>query len=98
MLNALIVVWRESLEAMLVIGVLLASGIDRMIGLDWLNPPLDPAWDTSAPLDDSRGAGRLMADFLGYRARPSATLLIAYAAFWAFALWRLGRTSATAAR
>ncbi len=45
MLNALIVVWRESLEAMLVIGV-----------------------------------------------------LIAYAAFWAFALWRLRRTSTAAAR
>lgn len=83
---------------LLIAGSLLAGGIDRMIGLDWLTPLLDPVWDTSALLDDGRGPGRLMADFLGYRARPSATLLIAYAAFWAFAIWRLGRTSAAAAR
>jgi high-affinity iron transporter len=81
---------------LLIAGSLLAAGIDRMIGLDWLAPLLDPVWDTSALLDDGRGAGRLMADFLGYRARPCATLLIAYAAFWAFALWRLRRTTAAA--
>ena len=79
---------------LLIAGALLASGIDRMISLDWLPPLLDPVWDTSALLNDGRGAGRLMADFLGYRARPSATLLIAYAGFWAFVLWRLRRTSA----
>ena len=82
---------------LLIAGALLASGIDRMISLDWLPPLLDPVWDTSAVLNDGRGAGRLLADFLGYRARPSATLLIAYAAFWAFALWRLRRTSGTGA-
>ena len=65
---------------------LLAAGIDRMIGMDWLLPLLDPVWDVSALLDDRQGAGRIMADFLGYRARPSGTLLIAYAAFWALAL------------
>lgn len=64
----------------------LAAGIDRMIGLDCLPPLLDPVWDASALLDDRQGAGRLLADFLGYRARPSATLLIAYAAFWTLAL------------
>lgn len=83
---------------LLIAGSLLASGIDRMIGLDWLTPLLDPVWDTSALLDDGHGAGRLMADFLGYRARPSATLLVAYVAFWAFAFWRLRRTSPTSIR
>jgi high-affinity iron transporter len=81
---------------LLIAGALLAAGIDRMIGLDWLPPLLDPVWDTSALLDDGSGAGRLLADFVGYRARPSASLLIAYAAFWAYTLWRLGRSTAAA--
>jgi len=81
---------------LLIAGALLAAGIDRMIGLDWLPPLLDPVWDTSGLLDDGSGAGRLLADFVGYRARPSASLLIAYAAFWAYTLWRLGRNTAPA--
>jgi len=81
---------------LLIAGALLAAGIDRMIGLDWLPPLLDPVWDSSALLDDGSGAGRLLADFVGYRARPSASLLLAYAAFWAYTLWRLGRSTAAA--
>lgn len=74
---------------LLVAGALLGNGIDRLIALDWLPPLLDPLWDTSALLDDGTGAGRLLADFAGYRARPSAVVLIGYAAFWSVALWRL---------
>ncbi|MDZ4254727.1 MAG: FTR1 family protein [Sulfuritalea sp.] len=73
---------------------LLMAGVDRMIGLDWMPPLLDPVWDSSGLLDDGSGAGRLLADFAGYRARPSASLLLAYAGFWALAFWRLRRTSA----
>ncbi|MBI3140589.1 MAG: FTR1 family protein [Rhodocyclales bacterium] len=76
---------------LLIAGSLLAAGTDRMIGMDLLPPLVDPVWDSSSVLEDAQGAGRLMADFLGYRARPSATLLIAYAAYWAFVLWRLAR-------
>lgn len=83
---------------LLIAGSLLAAGIDRMIGLDWLPPLLDPVWDTSSLLDDGSGAGRLLADFVGYRARPSASLLIAYAVFWAYTLWRLGRGSTATVR
>jgi high-affinity iron transporter len=77
---------------------LLMAGVDRMIGLDWLPPPLDPVWDSSALLDDGSVAGRLLADFAGYRARPSASLLIAYAAFWVYVLWRIGRNRARSSR
>ena len=73
---------------------LLTAGMDRMIGLDWLPPLLDPVWDSSALLDDGSGAGRRLADFAGYRARPSASLLLAYAGLWALAFWQLRRTSA----
>jgi len=75
---------------------LLTAGVDRMIGLDWLPPLLDPVWDSSALLDDGSTAGRLLADFAGYRARPSASLLLAAAAFWSFVAWRLGRTAKAA--
>lgn len=77
---------------------LLMAGVDRMIGLDWLPPLLDPVWDSSALLDDGSVAGRLLADFAGYRARPSASLLIAYAAFWVYVLWRIGHNRARSSR
>lgn len=81
---------------LVVASALLMAGVDRMIGLDWLPPLLDPVWDSTALLDDGSGAGRLLADFAGYRARPSASLLLAYAAFWSFALWRLRRSAKAA--
>jgi high-affinity iron transporter len=74
---------------LLIAGALLAGGVDRLIALDWLPPLMDPVWDSSALLDDGRGLGRMAADFLGYRARPSASLLLAFAAYWAFVVWRL---------
>lgn len=83
---------------LLVAGALIGNGIDRLIGLDWLPPLRDPLWDTSALLDDASGPGRLLADFAGYRARPSASLLLAYCAFWCFALWRLRRGDSPRAR
>ncbi len=70
---------------------LLAAGIDRMIGMEWLPPLADPLWDTASWLPDARGIGRFLADFVGYRARPAATLVLAIALFWAYALWRMRR-------
>ncbi|MCK6432306.1 MAG: FTR1 family protein [Burkholderiaceae bacterium] len=67
------------------------AAIDRMIAMDWLPALVDPLWDASAVLSDSRGVGRFLADFVGYRAQPAATVVIAIVAFWAFALWRLTR-------
>ncbi|MBI5721322.1 MAG: FTR1 family protein [Burkholderiales bacterium] len=77
---------------LLVAAALLAAGVDQLIAMDWLAPLLDPVWDSSALLDDSAGLGRLLADFIGYRARPSATLLMAYAAYWALAAALLAAT------
>lgn len=70
---------------------LLVAGVDRMIGMDWLPALADPLWDASGILSDAGGAGRFLADFVGYRARPAATLVIAVAAFWAYALWRMAQ-------
>lgn len=74
---------------LLIANALLINGIDRMIGMEWLPPLLDPAWDTSALLGDGQGLGRFLADFTGYRARPAGMLLLVSLAFWSYALWRL---------
>lgn len=76
---------------LLIANALLANGIDRLIAMDWLPPLLDPVWDLSSLLDDGRGVGRLLADFVGYRARPAGILLAASLCFWALVLWRLAR-------
>lgn len=81
---------------LLIANALLVSGVDRMISLDWLPALIDPVWDLSALLADGQGAGRLLADFTGYRARPAAMVLLASACFWAFALWRMRRPAAHA--
>lgn len=70
---------------------LLVAGTDKLIGMDWLPALVDPLWDASGILSDAGGAGRFLADFFGYRARPAATVVIAVAAFWAYALWRMAR-------
>ena len=78
---------------LLVAGTMLANGIDRMIALDWLPPIIDTVWDTSGLVDDAGGIGRLLAGFVGYRARPSGVLLLAAGLYWAFAVWQLKRGS-----
>jgi len=75
---------------------LLANAVDRTIALGWLPALADPLWDLSVWLADGQGAGRLLADFTGYRARPAATLVLASLAFWAYALWRLKRPATAA--
>lgn len=77
---------------LLIANALLLSGIDRMIALEWLPPLLDPVWDLSALLNDGKGFGRFLADFVGYRARPAGMLLLASLAFWSYAFWRLSPT------
>lgn len=62
---------------------LVVAGTDRLIGLEWLAPGPDPLWDTSAWLDDGAGAGKLLADLLGYRARPAGAVVLACAGYWA---------------
>ena len=77
---------------------MLGHGIERLIGLDWLPTLADPAWDSSALLDDGGGIGRVLADFAGYRARPTGSLVVAYALFWGLALLALWPRRARPAR
>jgi high-affinity iron transporter len=61
---------------------LLATGVERLIGLGWLPALVDPVWDSSRLLDDNSGPGALLSAFTGYRARPSLMLLAVYASYW----------------
>ncbi|OGB07218.1 MAG: FTR1 family iron permease [Burkholderiales bacterium RIFCSPHIGHO2_12_FULL_61_11] len=60
----------------------LATGVDRLIGMGWLPPLMDPVWDSSMLLDDTSPSGAVLAAFTGYRARPSLMLVAIYAAYW----------------
>lgn len=77
---------------LLIAGALLTTAVDRLIGLDWLPPLLDPLWDTSMWLDDAQGVGHVLADFVGYRARPAGVLVLCLLAFWGGVTWRLRQT------
>lgn len=62
---------------------LLAAGVERLVGQGWLPPLLEPLWDSSALLDDSAGAGKVLANITGYRSHPSLMLLLVYTTYWA---------------
>lgn len=70
-------------------GALLASSLDRMIGMEWLPPLIDPLWDLAAIFPDDQGLGRFLADFAGYRARPAASTVLGVLLLWGGAFWRM---------
>lgn len=72
---------------------LMTSGIEKVIDLEWLPRLIDPLFDISAILDDSRGLGNLLAAFTGYRSRPALTSVIAYLLYWAAIGVLMARTS-----
>jgi high-affinity iron transporter len=82
---------------LLVASAMLAHAVDRLVSIDWLPTGPDPLWDVSGWLPDTQGAGRVLADLAGYRARPSGMLAAIVAAFWCGALWML-RTARREAR
>jgi high-affinity iron transporter len=65
---------------------LLVAACDRLIGAGLLPALVDPLWNSVWLLDDSRGPGSVLATMLGYRARPSLTLLLVLVAYWLFVL------------
>ncbi|MHB9119668.1 MAG: FTR1 family iron permease [Burkholderiales bacterium] len=62
---------------------LVMNGSERLIGMGWLPPLIDPLWDSASLLDDGTAFGNLVASLTGYRAHPSLTALLLYAAYWA---------------
>jgi len=72
----------SSLLLLVFASALLVAACDRLIGIGWLPAGIDPLWDSSWLLDDGTIAGKLIADFSGYRAHPALTSLVLYAAYW----------------
>ncbi|BAK77738.1 iron permease FTR1 [Pseudogulbenkiania sp. NH8B] len=72
-------------------GALLVTGIDKMIGMGWLQAWSGSVWDTSALLDDSTRFGGTVAALTGYRAQPAVAMLVAYAGYWLVVLAGLKR-------
>ncbi|MCP5268830.1 MAG: FTR1 family protein [Zoogloeaceae bacterium] len=83
----------SSILLLVLASALLVAGTDRLIGAGWLPAVIDPLWDTSMLIDDSNGAGKLIADFSGYRARPALSVLLAYVTYWALVLFGWRRTA-----
>jgi len=82
----------SSILLLVLASALLITAIDRLIGAGRLPPLLDPVWDTSGLIDDTTKAGKLLADFSGYRARPALSSLLAGAAYWSIVLFAWRRT------
>lgn len=87
-------------EAML---LLLAAGLvvntlERMVGLGWLPPLLQPVWDSSAVLDESGTVGGVVAALTGYRSHPALMILLGVALYWSAVVFQLKRISQPAAR
>jgi high-affinity iron transporter len=70
---------------------LLVSGAERLIGMGWLPPLIEPLWDSSPLLDDATPGGRLFASLIGYRAQPSLMLLLIYIGYWSAVTWAKSR-------
>ena len=93
-----VISWRAFFRAteivlLLLAASMMASGVEKLINLEWLPPIVEPLWDTSAVLDDGSVAGSLVAAFTGYRARPSLILALAYAAYWTVVWLLIGRVN-----
>lgn len=73
----------SSFLLLLFAAALLVTAADRLIGMGWLPPLIEPLWDSSALLDDSSATGRIIASITGYRAQPSLMLMLVYIAYWA---------------
>ena len=93
-LNIGVLLRLSSMLLLILASALLVTACDRMIGAGWLPPLLDPVWDSSSLIDDATTAGKLLADFSGYRARPALSTLLAWSIFWLSTIAAYRRNSA----
>ena len=75
---------------------MLVSATSQLIGMGVLPALIDPVWNTSMILDANGRLGATVATLTGYRPYPSLTLVLFYAAYWAFVIRRLRRPGACA--
>lgn len=77
---------------------MLASGVGKLIALGWLPPLVEPIWNSSWLLDESRLLGSLVAGLFGYRSSPSLTQFLAYLAYFPMVWMMLRRQPQDLAR
>ena len=80
----------SSFALLAIASAMTVAACDRLIGAGWLPPIIDPFWDSAWLIDDATAAGKLLADFAGYRARPALTTFGVWALYWIAVtlLWR----------
>ena len=83
----------SSILLLVLASALLIAAVDRLIDAGYLPPLLDPVWDSSLLIDDTSKAGKLIADFSGYRARPALSSLLIWATYWGVVLFAWRKTS-----
>lgn len=69
---------------------LLMTGVDKLLAMGWLPAGIDPLWNTSMVLDDSTRFGGVVSALTGYRAYPTLTHVVLYAAYWVGVSFLLG--------
>lgn len=68
---------------------MLVTGVNKMIELEYIPSGLNPLWNSSVLLGSDSFIGKLATQLMGYTPMPSLTLVLAYGAFWAAAVWLL---------
>lgn len=91
-LNIALLLRLSSILLLILASALLVAALDRLIGAGYLPPLLDPLWDSSPLIDDTTKAGKLLADFSGYRARPALSEFLIWAVYWIGVLFAWRRT------
>ena len=72
---------------------LLITGVDNLIGLDWLPSLSGRLWDTSGLVPDTGAIGGLLVSLAGYRAQPDLMEALVFATYWGLMAWLLLRRS-----
>jgi len=70
---------------------LLASGVNKLIALDYLPPIVPQVWNTSWLVRDGSAVGAVLGALMGYRSRPSLLEVLVFVAYFPPMLWALRR-------
>jgi len=81
---------------LLVAAGLLASGVNKLIALDYLPPLVPQVWNSSWLVRDGSPLGAILAALIGYRSRPSLLEVLAFVAYFPPMVWALRRSTASA--
>ena len=79
---------------LLVAAGLLASGVNKLIGLGYLPPLVPQLWNTSWLVRDGSPLGALLGALIGYRSRPSLLEALVFVLYFPPMLWALGHAEA----